>query len=426
VVAAARLFLAVAILGLTIPSAAAAEAQLDPSFGEGGVVHVSPPLTPPYSSQYIEQMAAARDGSSFVLSQQTRCREERECTTDVKLFRYASNGSLDRSFGGPDGSFAVPEGFGSLALMVDSVGRPVLVQELNGGMAIRRVTWTGLPDPGFGRRGVVVIHCRCGFGAWAVAGPRGTLTLAQYPDDRGDASRPMTLYRLRSDGSLDPGFGRGGVAKLSYHAEDLRPTEAMTPDGALYFAGATCCKRGHTFYLTRVSATGRLDRRFTRTARRSLRRLEGPGGEWAAVRAVLARRGGTVDLLGRTADGKRGYEMRLNADGRPQRSFGNRGIQTSSLPINSAVLNKDGSIFTLYTEFEGRRYLSRLLPDGRRDPAFGVATLPEARGDYLLSLAPQEDRGVLVVDIGLRECPESCEDQPKLIRYLPVGQPGVR
>jgi uncharacterized delta-60 repeat protein len=425
VVAAARLFLAVAVLGLTPPSVAAAEAQLDPSFGEDGVVHVSPPLPPPYREQYVGQMAAARDGSSYALSQQTGCREEHQCSTDIKLFRYASDGSLDQSFGGPGGFFAVPEGFGSLALMVDSVGRPVLVQEVNKGKAIRRVTWDGLPDPGFGRRGVVIINCRCGFGAWAVAGPRGTLTLAQYPDDRGDVSRPMTLYRLRSDGSLDPRFGRGGVAKLGYHAEDLHPTEAMTSDGALYFAGATCCKRGHTFYLTRVSATGRLDRRFTRTARRSLRRLEGPGGEWAAVRTVLARRGGTVDLLGRTADRKRGFEMRLQPDGRPQRSFGNRGIQTSSLPINTAVLNKDGSIFTLYTEFEGPRYLSRFLPGGRRDPAFGVATLPEAKGDYLLSLVPQEDRGVVVVDVGLREC-EDCRDDPKLIRYLPVGSTGVR
>jgi hypothetical protein len=144
------------------------------------------------------------------------------------------------------------------------------------------------------------------------------------------------------------------------------------------------------------------------------------------VRPVLVRPKGTIDLLGRTADGKRGFEMRLKPDGRLQRSFGRGGILTSGLPVNAAALDSDGAIFTLNTEGEGIRHLSRLLPDGRQDPQFGLETLTESRGDYGLSLVPLEAGGVLVLDVGQRECPESCLDDPKLIRYRPVPPNGVR
>jgi len=430
VVATVRLVLAVAVLGLAVPSAAAAQSQLDPNFGENGVVRVSPPLTSPYDSQYVSQMAAGRDGSSYVLADQHGCPEDpkrRDCVNALNLFRYTRSGAVDPAFGGADGFYEVPDTGrgGGLSLMADSQGRPVIVQDFYRRVTIHRLTRTGQPDPSFGREGVATVRCRCAFGLGAVAGPRGTLTLVQYPDDRGSVSRPSTLYRLEADGSLDPRFGRGGIAELAYHAEDLFPTGATARDGALYFAGRACCRRGHTFFLTRVSARGRLDRRFTRTARRSLRVLEAPDREWAAVRSVLVRPQGTIDLLGRTADRKRGLEMRLKPDGRPQRSFGNGGVRTPRLPVNAAVLDSDGAIFTLYTEFEGIRRLSRLLPDGSPDPAFDGVPLPESKGDYELSLVPQREGGVLVLDIGLQECPE-CTDDPKLIRYRTVGPAGVR
>lgn len=426
-VAAARLVLALAVLGLAIPSAAAAQAQPDPSFGEDGVVHVDPPLTAPYDSQYISHLAAGRDGSSYVLAQQLGCTDpqRRQCRTALNLFRYGPDGSLDPAFGGPDGFYEVPQANGGLDVLADSKGRPVTVQDLDNRVIVRRLTLAGRPDPSFGREGVATLRCRCGFGLGAVTGPRGTMTLVQFPDERGSVARPLTLYRLRDDGSLDPRFGHGGVAELAYHAKALFPTGATSPDGALYFAGRACC-HGQTFFLTRVSASGEFDRRFTRTTRRSLRLLEAPDGDWSAVRTVLVRPGGTIDLLGRTPDRKGGFEMRLKPDGRPQRSFGNGGVRTSRLPINAAALASDGSIFTLYTEFEGVRKISRLLPDGRRDPAFGVAALPESKGDYLLSLVPQARGGVLVLDVGERECSDDCPYQPKLIRYLPVGPSRVR
>lgn len=426
-VAAARLVLALTVLGLASPTGAAAQAQLDPSFGEDGVVHVDPPLTSPYDSQYVSHMAAGRDGSSYVIAQQLGCRDPKRlnCFTALNLFRYTRDGAVDPAFGGPAGYYEIPQANGGLDLLADSKGRPVSVQDLDNRVILRRLTRAGRPDPSFGSDGIVTLRCRCASGLGAVAGPGGTLTLVQFPDERGSVSRPLTLYRLQADGSLDPRFGRGGVAELAYHAKALFPTRATSLDGALYFAGRACC-HGQTFFLTRVTATGRFDRRFTRTARRSLRALEAPDGDWSAVRTILVRPQGTIDLLGRTPDRKGGFEMRLTPDGRPERSFGKGGIRTSRLPINAAVLDRDGAIFTLYTEFEGTRRLSRLLPDGRRDPAFGVAALPDSKGDYELSLVPQAQGGVLVLDIGLRECPENCVDHPKLIRYLSVGPSRVR
>jgi hypothetical protein len=254
VVTAARLFLTVAVLGLAAPGAAVAQVQLDPSFGEGGVVHVSPLLSPRYTSQFISQMAAGRDGSSYVLADQHGCPDPKSlnCLNALNLFRYTSAGAVDANFGGSDGSYEVPQAYGgSLALMADSEGRPIFIQARDDRVITRRLTRAGRPDPTFGGKGVVVVRCRCAFGVGAAAGPRGTLTLVQFPDDRGDVSRPLRLYRLRAGGSLDPRFGHGGIAELAYHAKALFPREAATHGGDLYFAGRACCGRSRPFYLTR-------------------------------------------------------------------------------------------------------------------------------------------------------------------------------
>jgi uncharacterized delta-60 repeat protein len=425
-----------ALAGGTL-GAGAAQARLDTSFGQSGYVDVSPPLPAPWRNQYVRHLDAATNGSSFALFERQYCAGQAGCFDSDNLFRYQGDGSLDPYFGGPGGSFQLPqEGEGIPALAVDSRGQPLLAQATANRVVVRRLTPSGVPDSSFGTNGAVELECECEYGrTQLVPGLRGSLTVALPHGRFGDpgaggthlTGTAFTLVRLKADGARDPRFGRRG--RMTFGLKDAATfnASATSRGGALYLSGPGCCSSGIPGFVVRVSAKGRLDGRFTRAARRSLRSVARLNSLSTSVNGVIARPRGKIDLLG-SGDYSKGFVLRLNPSGRAHRRFGRGGLRMLPLPVASATLGSDGATLAASDEnLKGADVLMRILAGGRLDPAFGRKGVQIAGtgGDTGVSVVHQSGRRALVLDLGFKECRGYCPAEPELVRFL-EGRPKRR
>jgi uncharacterized delta-60 repeat protein len=167
-------------------------------------------------------------------------------------------------------------------------------------------------DPGFGDDGL-----------WR--GLRGTAEALLAEPDGGllvggnawlDGSLDAVVIRLRPDGTTDPSFGEGGIARVDGAGRQSADALARQADGKVLVAGAL-----------------------------------GPAGE--------------------------GGILRLQPDGSVDRTFGqSRHVATRQLVTTDMVVQPDGRIVTiggvLYSPEAGEgMVISRFLPDGSRDQSFG-------------------------------------------------------
>ncbi|HEU4706898.1 MAG TPA: hypothetical protein VFS64_06915 [Solirubrobacterales bacterium] len=405
--------------------AGSARARLDPSFGQNGVVAVEPPLPSPWQSQGVQELAAARDGSSYALFRRLRCGGGPCVYSDV-VVRYGPEGALDSTFGG-GGSYELPqEGASAETLSVDRQGRPLLAETSEGSIVVRRLTSFGAPDPSFASGGAVTLGCDCQL--WdtrIVPGPRGGVTVVAPLKEHPHPAPEVELFRLAEDGALDARFGPGGSVEVPLPGYDPRPFLAEGARGALYLGGTSCC--GHTArsYLVRVSIRGGYDGRFAAATRRSLRVLEGPHGSFATVHAVVARPDGGIDLLGR-ANRESGFVLRLDSNGHRNRKLGRKGLLVLPSRVSSATLGSEGSILAV-TEGDkgGWGTMTRILAGGRLDPSLTRARIPGSQGDLGFSIASQAGRKALVMDLGEHICRGLCQGAPELVRFL-EGPPPKR
>ncbi|MGN6556993.1 MAG: hypothetical protein ACTHLH_03160 [Solirubrobacterales bacterium] len=403
--------------------AGAAQARLDPSFGQNGVVTVEPPF-PSGSYHYIREMGASRDGSSYVLYERDSC-GYRGCGGFLSLIRYGSDGTLDTAFGS-GGTYDLPrEGVGLEAFAVDPQGRPLLAETTYHALIVRRLTASGSPDPSFGQNGVVELQCGCYGLSQLLVDREGKVTMVsartrRRPEAHGQRKREtiFRVIRVQADGSLDRRFGGGGEATFGLVGAEGLSAAAVSRNGVLYLAGSRCCALSHSDYVVRVSGRGRFDSRFAAVARGSMQALRRLNAFQATVSTVLVRRRGRIDLLG-GSDQDKGFELRLRPSGRLDRGFGRRGLRELPLPVSSAGLGSDGVTMAVSGEnLASRPTVMRILAGGRIDPAFGLEPLPDSQGSSGVSIVPQAGRKALVLDPGLNQCRGVCPDRPKLVRFL--------
>jgi uncharacterized delta-60 repeat protein len=414
-------------------SSASAQAKVDTAFGQNGVAIVQPPLIAPWYSQFARQMAAGRDGDSYaIFERQSLCLHAGECFSGSFLFRYLPDGSLDESFGGPTGSYELPrEGPTTLALAVDSSGRPLIAQSSDHQVVIRRLTDSGAIDTSFGEDGAVALPCEC---EWPrlrlIPGPDGTVDVAlpSIWSSAGGAGKEsyvrggmvLTLYRLLANGEGDRHFGRGGSTTIKLRGAEEPYGFAVSPGGAIYIGGSVKCCLDFSGFAVRVSAKGRLDTRFSRAARRSLHSVERLGPRKRVVRAIVLRPGGKIDLLGFVGH-EEGFELRLKSNGELYRRFGQQGRRELPVPVASAALGSDGATMAVGREANhGEVMLMRILGGGRLDPAFGRGgtRLAGTQGDYGLSVVPLDGRRTLVLDLAEHFCRGWCAGEAKVFGFL--------
>lgn len=190
---------------------------------------------------------------------------------------------------------------------------------------------------------------------------------------------------------------------------------AVAKKGAVLLGGSS--PRIRTLvYVIRVSAKGRLDTRFDRTASRATRRLRRLG-EFPELNSLLARGDGMIELLGPSRF-TQSFDLRLRANGRLARGFGKGGLSVLPLPLKSATLGSGGAIFAA-TEAPGVTAF-RILKNGRLDRRFGGpdGVAAPVSGEGIL-VGTQQRRRAVVMDRGDVFCRSGgCEPTPGIARYI--------
>jgi uncharacterized delta-60 repeat protein len=379
----------------------------DPTFGQGGKVITN------YDARFATEMALAPDGSILVLG------PAGDLANDLAILRFRPDGSLDTAFGTggtalfdwggdtrffaqdltvlPDGRFAAS---GSVSTR-STAPLPPGTDDIHSHQeaAIVRFTPAGQPDPTFDADGRVV----AAFGAIGSAGgaaalqPDGKLVVAVgifRPPESGRLD-PMSVARFNPNGSLDVGFGRGGLASVAIPDRDAFSTDVLVqPDGKIVLLGAAQAfpARGASAplpdvdaALVRLNPNGAPDPTFG----------DGDGitvndyGGHAIASRLNPGPNGSLYVTGRLrrlegiTERNEVLVARFDASGHPDAAFGANGRASAGFPgiqlrrdstVGGAVAQPDGKLVIGGTVADNA-VLTRYNPDGTIDTTFGQDTL---------------------------------------------------
>jgi uncharacterized delta-60 repeat protein/uncharacterized repeat protein (TIGR01451 family) len=413
-------------LSLVLPAQAGADAaDLDPSFGSGGLVRTD--------------FARSADDAFGVLLQPDGKLVTAGCTactppgvSDFALARYNPDGTLDRTFG--SGGQVTTDFAGgpdeALDLTLQPDGKLVAVGlAFTGGehpdFALARYNPDGTLDRGFGAGGKVTTDLNGSDDvAFSVAlQPDGKLVAAGFTLA---GNFDFALARYNPDGTLDPGFGAGGKVTADLAGPGLSDearSVVVQPDGRIVASGfLEAPSAGLDFALARFNAEGTLDTSFGAGGKVS---TDFGGGGDEALDLTLQPDGKIVA----TGQGANDFALaRYNPDGTLDRGFGTGGRVTTDFNRGpdtafSATLQSDGKLVAAGFTVAGSNFdfgLARYNPDGSLDPSFGDAG--RVTNDFSAGQA-DEARDVVVqpdgriVAVGCADC--FAVSDFALARYLP-------
>jgi uncharacterized delta-60 repeat protein len=202
------------------------EGQPDTTFGVQGIRYYDAPPGQPDFALNFDRILVMPD-QRVLLSARAR---QPSSETDLMVMRLQASGAPDTTFGAMGATILDIQGNeepGGIARMAD--GRVVVAATSCEGawnatsfcdLAVARLREDGQPDTTFGNHGVALHHLL----PLSVPGEWGNLPCAVSVDAQGRAIvggvqndlASALLVRLRSDGSLDPTFGNGGIVLDAY------------------------------------------------------------------------------------------------------------------------------------------------------------------------------------------------------------------
>ena len=200
--------------------------------------------------------------------------------------------------------------------------------------------------------------------------PDGKIVVAGFsPIVAGAGLVQFAVARYLPDGSLDPGFGNGGVVLTSFGSINaLAQTVALQADGGIIAAGYTIDNETGTggFALARYLPDGTLDTTFSGDGKLAL------NVGFGQVNDIVVQPDAKIVAIGT------GGLARFQADGTLDATFGSGGLVSVDFDQFVAALQSDGKIvtagsFTDVDPFQRGFALARFLPDGSLDTTFGTA-----------------------------------------------------
>jgi uncharacterized delta-60 repeat protein len=393
--------------------------ELDPSFGNGGVVVLEPGV-PGYQSTFPEQMAGTRTGGFFVLEDA----QSHACggCSDWYLVRYGRTGARDRGFGFRPVVLRSREG--DLRLAVDATGRPLITWKEGEDVVLGRFTHRGSADTSFGKGGRFVFRCGC-FPDTLVSAPDGKVVLVADPSNktsrRYKGSIPVVL-RLRENGTRDRSFGGDGIVRPRLHGRYSPNLVATAPQGGILLSDSYCCGFGHEPYVVRLREDGKIDRRFGRQASRAMRRLP-PGESQVFTEDMVVHPDGDIDVFGGLDFDRKAFALRLNPDGSRDSSFGHGGMRTLPWRLFAAAADgRDGTILDVYQHYGDVLY--RVGPDLK---VHGAPHLRLYIGEEEGAPIEAQPKGrIFVFDRGLGFCRQACQAIPRVDRLRLRSRGAVR
>jgi uncharacterized delta-60 repeat protein len=245
-------------------------------------------------------------------------------------------------------------------------------------VALARYTSAGTLDPGFGSGGIVRTFGPFEDAVRALAlAADGTLLAAGTVAQSAGGDRELALFRYLPGGALDASFGTAGrVATTVGPGNDRAEAIALAPDGRIVVAGVA--EADGDFALARYLANGDLDASFGRGG--TVTTDVAGGGDLA--HAVLIQPDGAIVAAGTAQLGSGGANafalVRYLPNGDLDERFGDDGIVTTTFgPYDEAralVREPDGRLVAAGSTFTGEAFefaLARYGADGALDESFG-------------------------------------------------------
>jgi uncharacterized delta-60 repeat protein len=179
--------------------------------------------------------------------------------TGFKLVRYNTDGTLDTTFGTSGRVYESFDDVGGIAqsIIIQPDGKIVVAgSDENSMLFIARFNTDGGIDTSFGANGRIASNAYNVQVTRLVRQPDGKLLVAS-------ASQPgaLKLLRFDADGTLDAGFGSGGVV-TSFFSGRLKPTVAVQLDGKILVSGDYDNQDFRIPPLRRFNADGSVDASF--------------------------------------------------------------------------------------------------------------------------------------------------------------------
>jgi len=248
---------------------------------------------------------------------------------DFCIARFNSDGTLDTTFGSPNGykiqSIGSSDDYGfSLAIQLD--GKILLggscYNGSNDDFCIARFNSNGTLDTTFGTSGKVIqpIGSSNDWGRSLVIQPDGKILLG------GNCSGDFCIARFNSDGTLDTSFNSSGkVLQPIGSSFDWGRSLAIQPDGKILFGGE--CINGiinSDFCIARFNSNGTLDRTFGNSGKV----IQSIGSFYDAGQSLAIQPDGKILFGGECIDGIINSDFciaRFNSNGTLDNSFGNGG-----------------------------------------------------------------------------------------------------
>jgi uncharacterized delta-60 repeat protein len=223
---------------------------LDPSFGQGGLVVHDGADDDRASGVFVQP------GGRIVLVGY-------HAGAENQAVGFNPNGSVDASYGEMGTMLFGPEtrgrAFATTATMAKDGGIVAAgYTPQNGFGFVTRLTREGRYDTRFGKYGTVTLSEPRVSSAWAVGIDREDRVLfgAHTADGR------AIVARFRSDGTLDPAWGDGGIAQVAADGDDQLYAIQVDASGAVMGAGFRGLASEAALLLARFDPRGRLDPSF--------------------------------------------------------------------------------------------------------------------------------------------------------------------
>jgi uncharacterized delta-60 repeat protein/uncharacterized repeat protein (TIGR01451 family) len=341
-------------------NAVAAPGDLDPTFGENGLV-TTPQLIP-------QALILQPDGRIIVGGQTAE-------TGQLAVARYTSTGAVDDTFGN-NGLVSLEYHYELAALALQTDGKILAA----GRDFLLRLTTAGDVDTSFGNAGIITAPLGAACGAANSSCALAAVTVDEQDHIVAGGSSGYTsgrflisdlaIARYTSSGVLDTSFNGTGVALSDFLAEDRAASVLLQPDGKIVIAGTASPEPafGLRFALARVNSDGSRDDSFGTHGQV----VTTPGGVWAALGDAVLQPDGKIVVAGSSWWNNHfdSTLARYSPAGDLDPTFGQAGLVTNTTMgfVVGIAIQQDGRLIVLDGDFN----LARYWPDGQLDTTFGL------------------------------------------------------
>jgi len=218
----------------------------DTTFGGDGVAFIPIPGDDRNAQTQVSSIAVQDDGkilaAGWLRTQADPSNPRSEIVERIVIARFTPSGEPDTTFAGDGLLVETPAGTTTSSaeeIAPGAGGAVVVAAEVDGRFAVVRYLNDGTLDPGFGEAGVARVTTQPVGTAHAVAVRPDGRVLAAGRTGAGFGSQAFTVARLTAAGAPDPDFGGTGVVMETFDDTSIASALALLPDGRLYAVGGT-------------------------------------------------------------------------------------------------------------------------------------------------------------------------------------------